>query len=101
MYYIYILYSVQADKFYVGHTHQPAERLNQHRNNPKEKFTGRYTDWSMKALFEVSDHKGDADRIEKWIKRQKSRKLIEALISTDTTLYGELAQLVRVPCIRD
>ena len=95
MYFIYILYSVQADKFYVGHTHQPAERLNQHRTNPGEKFTGRYSDWSMKALFEVGDKKGDADKIEKWIKRQKSRKLIELLIDPSFVPQGMMAQLVR------
>ncbi len=94
-YYIYILYSNQADKYYVGHTHQPEERLNQHRHNPTEKFTGKYSDWSMKALFEVGEQKGDADKIEKWIKRQKSRKLIELLVDSTFVPQGMIAQLVR------
>jgi len=95
IFYIYILYSAQADKYYVGHTHQPEVRLNQHRNNPTEKFTGKFSDWSMKALFEVGERKGDADKIEKWIKRQKSRKLSELLIDPMFTPQDMLARLVR------
>ena len=40
-------------------------------------------------------------RLEKLIKKAKSRKLIENLIDPATVPYGELAQLVRVPHLRD
>ena len=100
-FYIYILYSQEADKFYVGYSSDPWGRLEQHLNNEKDKFTGRYKDWELKAVFQVSDQRGDADRLEKFIKRQKSRKLIEKLIDLDFVPEGELAQLVRVPHLRD
>ena len=97
MYYIYILHSKEADRYYVGHTNQPTVRLEQHRTNSGDRFTGKFRDWIMVGLFEVGERKGDADRIEKWIKRQKSRRLIESMLNPGITLYGPLAQLVRVP----
>jgi predicted GIY-YIG superfamily endonuclease len=73
VYYIYFLHSVVAGKSYVGHSHDPWNRLNQHRSNTGEKFTGSYHDWQLVAVFEVSNNRGDADSIEKFIKRQKSK----------------------------
>jgi putative endonuclease len=53
------------------------------------------------AVFEVSHSRGDADKIEKFIKRQKSRTLIQKMIEPGFTGSGILAQLVRVPHVRD
>jgi putative endonuclease len=55
----------------------------------------------LKAVFEVGESRGEADRLEKFIKRQKSRRLIESLINPDFVPEGKLAQLVRVPHVRD
>ena len=55
----------------------------------------------MKAVFEVSTIKGEVDKIEKFIKRQKSRRLLEKLVSDDFVGTGILAQLVRVSHVRD
>lgn len=41
MFYIYILYSESADKFYIGHTCNPAAREKQHNSNSTEKHTGK------------------------------------------------------------
>ncbi len=101
MYYIYILYNASADKFYVGHSVDPWKRLEQHNSNTGEKFTGKYDSWELRAVFEVSDRKGDADRIEKYIKRQKNRTLIERLVDPSFIPLGFLQQLVRVPHVRD
>jgi putative endonuclease len=101
MYYIYILYSSLADKFYVGHSQNPWQRLSQHLSNTKDKFTGKFHDWEIKAVFAVSEVKGDADRLEKFIKRQKSRRLLEKLIDPAFVPDGTLEQLVRVPHVRD
>jgi len=40
-------------------------------------------------------------KLEKFIKKQKTKKLIDKLINPDFVLTGELAQLVRVPHVRD
>jgi putative endonuclease len=101
MYYIYFLYSKQASKYYLGHSSNPWERLRQHQSNSGEKFTGSYKDWALVGVFEVSENKGDADKIEKFIKRQKSKVLIEKILHPDFVGSGVLALLVRVPHVRD
>jgi putative endonuclease len=101
MYYIYFLYSEAADKYYVGHSQAPLKRLEQHLSNTGDKYTGSYVDWKLKAVFEVSLIRGDADKIEKFIKRQKSRNLLERMLDSKFRGTGVLAQLVRVPHVRD
>ena len=100
-FYIYILYSLEGDKFYVGHSSDPWNRLNQHLSNSPNKSTGKNRDWDLKAVFYVSNVRGDADRLEKFIKKQKSRNLIEKLINPDFIPNGNLALMVRVPHVRD
>jgi len=53
MYYIYILHSNSADKYYVGHSSNPFKRLEEHNNNEKDKFTGKFKPWELKAIFQV------------------------------------------------
>jgi len=101
MFYIYIIYSATSDRFYVGNSHNPWHRLKQHNTAWTTKYTGRHSDWELKAVFEVGESRGEADRLEKFIKRQKSRRLIESLINPDFVPEGKLAQLVRVPHVRD
>ena len=55
----------------------------------------------MVAHFEASTDKNMAIQIERFIKKQKSTKFIEMLCDEKTQLSGILAQLVRVPNIRD
>jgi putative endonuclease len=100
-YYIYILYSVSIDRYYVGYSSNPWHRLEQHLSNSKDKYTGKADDWFFSAVFEVSTRESDAIRIERFIKKQKSRNLIEQLCAQDYTPTGYLAQLVRVPHVRD
>ena len=101
MHYIYFLYSETADKYYVGHSQDPWKRLEQHLSNTGDKYTGSFHDWKLKAVFEVSSVRGDADKIEKFIKRQKSRNLLENMLLPRFMGTGILAQLVRVPHVRD
>jgi putative endonuclease len=101
MYYIYFLYSEAADKYYVGYSQDPFKRLEQHLSNSGDKYTGSYVDWKLKAVFEVSYIRGEADKIEKFIKRQKSRNLLERMLDTKFRGTGVLAQLIRVPHVRD
>jgi putative endonuclease len=101
MFYIYIIYSNTAEKFYVGHSENPWDRLVQHNENEGDKYTGKYQNWELKAVFQVSENRGDALLIEKFIKRQKSKKLLLKLIEPEFIPTGDLAQLVRVPYVRD
>ena len=100
MYYIYILYSESHDRYYVGHTNDVNRRLGEHNTNPRMTYTHKFGPWVLKASFPVNENKGDAMKIERYIKRLKSRKIIERLIS-DPDFFEDLAQLVRVPTCRD
>jgi len=55
----------------------------------------------MLALFECGMSESQATIIERFIKKQKSRKLIELLCNPSFIPVGKLAQLVRVPHVRD
>lgn len=100
-YYIYILYSNSIDRFYVGYSSNPWMRLEQHLSNSTDKYTGKAKDWILKTVFEVSNNEGDAMKIERFIKKQKSRNLILQLCDPEFIPTGTLAQLVRVPHLRD
>lgn len=101
MYHIYILYSQQADKFYVGYSEDPWVHLQQHRENGLDKFTGKYEQWELAAVFEVSDSRSVAMKMERFIKKQKSRSLLLQLVNPSFVPDGVLAQLVSVPHVRD
>lgn len=102
MFYIYILYSKSHDKYYVGCTSNYAHRLYQHNNQEFfNTFTSKYRPWQLTAVFECSAHENEAIKIERFIKKQKSRNLIEQLINPSFSPNGALAQLVKVPHMRD
>ena len=79
-YYIYILYSVSSDIYYVGYSDNPEKRLYQHNNPVRMKFTSKHLPWELKCSFEVSENRGNAMKAEKYIKNKKSRKYLEKLI---------------------
>ena len=66
----------------------------------KNTFTSKHRPWILKAVFECGPDKSIAMKTEQFIKKQKSRVLIEKIIS-GIELTGSLAHLVRVPFIRD
>ena len=82
VYYIYILFSTKSDKYYIGLTSDVYRRLEQH-NNPSafNKYTSKHLPWQLKIFFEVSDTRGEAMIIERFIKKQKSRVFLERLIA--------------------
>ena len=81
MYYVYILYSKLADKYYVGSTNNVERRLREHNELAINRFTTKYRPWELKLYFEVGESRSVALQIEKHIKKQKSRKYIEDIIS--------------------
>ena len=101
MYYIYILYSETSDLYYVGYSNNTKRRLEEHNTTPFNTFTSKHRPWILKAVFECGDLESNAIRIERFIKKQKSRKLLEQLCDCNFIPSGLLAQLIRVPDIRD
>lgn len=78
-YTVYILYSQSKDKYYIGFSHNPAERLTEH-NAGATPSTRPGIPWIMVYKEEFSD-KTTAIKRENSIKKMKSRKYIERLIS--------------------
>ena len=78
-FFVYILYSALANKFYVGFTGDELdERLRKHNTNHKG-FTGKVNDWKIVYTETFSDKK-NAQLREIEIKAWKSRKRVEQLI---------------------
>lgn len=96
-FFIYILFSQSTNKYYVGHSEDPIRRLSEHNCGIHQKSTTSGRPWELKAIFEVQGDRGQALKVEGFIKKQKSRKLIELLINPDFIIAGYLDQLVRVP----
>jgi len=79
-YSVYIIYSAKLDKYYVGYTEDIDQRLMQH-NEGISTFTSKATDWVLKYTA-VFNSRTEAHQRESEIKKKKSRKYIEWLISS-------------------
>ncbi len=79
MYSVYIIYSSTLDKYYIGYTEDMAKRLQQH-NEGISRFTAKASDWIVKYTAAYKSRELAHQR-ELEIKRKKSRKYIEWLIS--------------------
>jgi putative endonuclease len=79
LYTVYILFSAQKDRYYVGCTSDVVARLIRH-NQKSKGFTGVFSDWIIvyKEEFLVKEV---AYAREKEIKKWKSRKMIVELIA--------------------
>ncbi len=78
-YFLYILHSESADRYYVGISSDPERRLYFH-NSVEKGFTSRYRPWS-KVFVKEYPSKADAQMAESTVKSWKSRKMIERLIA--------------------
>src|SRR4030095_14538241 len=80
MFFIYILYSKSFNKYYIGHSDDPQRRLLEH-NDPKyHKYTSKYKPWEIAAIISVGENRGVAMKVEFYLKRLKSRKIIQQII---------------------
>ncbi len=79
MFYTYIIYSESSDKYYISHTHDLELRLQRH-NERWTRSTKAGIPWKL-IYSEEYRTKSEAMKRECEIKRMKSRKYIEDLIS--------------------
>jgi len=77
--FIYIIYSKNSDRYYIGFTKELDVRLQRHNTHHKG-YTGKSNDWELKHSEEYPS-KTKALQREKELKKWKSRKRIEELIS--------------------
>ena len=88
MHFIYIIYTRSFDKFYVGESIDPTERVLQHNKGLYKGASTSYAkDWELKLTLSVAT-KEDALKIERFLKSMKSKKFIGKLISDDAFLQG-------------
>jgi putative endonuclease len=83
MYYTYIIFSKTLDKYYTGSCQNIETRLNDHLNS-RSKFTKNAKDWIL-VYFETYNSRSLALKREMEIKKKKSRKYIEFLISQSSS----------------
>ncbi|HWQ25880.1 MAG TPA: GIY-YIG nuclease family protein [Chlorobaculum sp.] len=84
VYFLYILHSESADRYYVGISSDPERRLNYH-NTFEKGFTSRYRPWRL-VWFRQYASKTDAHAAESSVKSWKSRKMIERLIAGELSI---------------
>jgi putative endonuclease len=77
--YLYILVSTKSGRFYVGSTNAPDRRLGQHNANAVKSTRGKGP-WKRVALLAFADA-ALAKAAERHLKRQKSRRSIEAVVA--------------------
>ena len=76
---VYILYSAQIDKFYIGRTSDDLDQRIRRHLSDHHGFTARAKDWVL-AYTETFAHKAEAVKRESEIKSWKSRKRLAILI---------------------
>ncbi len=79
MYWVYILNSNSADRFYIGQTANLDNRIFHH-NSGREKYTKRASDWEL-VYSKKFNTRTQAQKVENFIKKQKSRTFIEKIIA--------------------
>jgi putative endonuclease len=82
MFWTYILYSEQFEKYYIGFTHDIESRLIAH-NHPKNKgYTKKYQPWSL-AFSKSFETKKEAMNYENYLKSLKSKKLLAEIVNKE------------------
>jgi putative endonuclease len=79
MFWVYVIYSEQFDKIYIGYSSDPDKRLLSHNFLSKKGWTIRFRPWT-KIYSEPYPTKEQAIRREKELKTAKGRKFIWQLI---------------------
>ena len=93
MHFVYIIFSLQANRFYVGESAFPDGRLIEHNTG---KYSGASTkmssDWECKLLIKCKN-RSEALIVERYIKKMKSRQFINSLIN-DSEFRRKFRQIV-------
>ena len=80
-YFVYILHSQKLNRYYVGTTDNPANRLIEHNSiKYEEAYTVKGIPWGLVLVHPCKSSK-NAYLIEKFIKRMKSKVFIQKIIN--------------------
>ena len=93
MHYCYIIYSPTLDSFYTGESVDVHTRLLQHNNRTFfNAYTEKAKDWELFLKIDCKD-RIQARKIERFIKKQKSKKFIRLLKENPNTVQDLLNKL--------
>ncbi|WP_114790294.1 GIY-YIG nuclease family protein [Niabella yanshanensis] len=94
MHYVYILFSQVTQRYYVGESAFPENRLAEHNTAKYAAASTRVAgDWVIRKLIQCKS-RADALKIERYIKSMKSRKFIEQLIN-DPVFFANFKIIVK------
>jgi putative endonuclease len=79
-FFVYIIYSADKDKYYVGQTSNLEDRIKSHLSHISP-YTSIANDWKL-IYYEELSSRSEAIKRKNEIKRKKSRKYIEWLIKS-------------------
>jgi putative endonuclease len=79
MFYVYVLYSKEYDKIYIGFTSNLEARLAHHNHPKNEGWTARYQPWEL-IRHEPFLTKNEALTREKQLKSARGRQFIKSII---------------------
>ena len=65
----------------MGFSNDPERRLLEHNESPHLTFTSKHRPWKLVAQFVVGNEKGEAMKVEKYIKKRKSVAFVEKCIA--------------------
>ena len=86
MHLVYILHSEKVNKYYVGETDNIELRLLKHNNHSyQDSFTKIAEDWEVVLLFKCASRE-QAIRLEKFVKKMKSKVFIQKIIVNPSIL---------------
>lgn len=97
MYYVYILYSILAKKFYIGSTSDIEKRIQYH-NSGRSKYTKGKGPWVL-VYSEPHENRGEAMARERTIKGWKSSKRIVAEFHIKLESLGSSGPVVTIRVI--
>ena len=80
MFFVYILHSETSNQYYIGHSDDPDRRLIEHNDPKRSKYTSKFKPWTLKAKIKIGEDRGEAMKVETYLKSQKSRKIIEQVL---------------------
>ena len=81
MFYVYILYSREYDKIYVGYSGNPQLRLSYHNHPHNKGWTRRYQPWEM-LYQEIFENKTEAMLRERQLKTARGRSFARSIVNS-------------------